>query len=69
MITTSIVIKKRNPHFHIVASGFPINKVHIDLKLSNINDILNSRSELNKAMNSAIYMLKKEIFDKFTNIS
>lgn len=55
---------KRSPHIHIENADYPINKAHIALNLSNINQILASRTELNKALKTAILMLKKQILDK-----
>lgn len=54
---------KRSPHVHIENAEYPINKAHIALNLSNITQILESRLELNKALKSAILMLKEQIID------
>jgi hypothetical protein len=58
---------KRSPHIHIENANYPINKAHIALNLSDIEEILESRLKLNKALKNAILMLKKQIVDKLLN--
>lgn len=55
---------KRSPHLHFENAGFPINKAHIALNLSNINQILSSRADLNIALKAAVVMLNKQILEK-----
>jgi hypothetical protein len=56
---------KRSPHLHFENAGFPINKAHIALNLSNINQLLTSRRDLNIALRSAIVMLNKQILERY----
>ena len=55
---------KRSPHLHFENAGFPINKAHIALNMSNINQILASRDELNIALKAAVLMLNKQILER-----
>ena len=54
---------KRSPHLHFESAGFPINKAHIALNLSNLDCILSSITDLNNAMRTAIMMLNKQILE------